>query len=175
MGSKRLTLMWNFQKHSYWPGYDWASSSKKEVPWIGISCISQVQLPWDRLPGNGHVLPEMLPLISNSFCVFFVQYQWDSWAKHMLLFFLSTWGILDCNSNPCASSLCTDAWHWCTSPGQSQNRWLLTDFLFVHPLHSQRRPHTFWGRLYNCQRDKARLHVLSIALRSWPLGHKSPF
>ena len=42
------------------PGYDCASSSKKEVPWIGISCISQVQLPWGRLPGNGQVFPENL-------------------------------------------------------------------------------------------------------------------
>ena len=40
------------------PGYDWASSSRKEVPRIGISCISQVQLPWGRLPGSGQVFPE---------------------------------------------------------------------------------------------------------------------
>ena len=51
------------------PGYDWAPSSKKEVPWIGISCISQVQLPWGRLPGNGHVLPEIGTAIFKSVVV----------------------------------------------------------------------------------------------------------
>ena len=42
------------------PGYDCASSSKKEVPWIGISCISQLQLPWGKMPGKGQVFPENL-------------------------------------------------------------------------------------------------------------------
>ena len=45
------------------PGYDCASSSRNEVPWMGISCISHVQLPWGRLPGNGHVFPEIKVLI----------------------------------------------------------------------------------------------------------------
>ena len=40
------------------PGYDCASLSKKEVPWIGISCISQDQLPRGKLPGSGQVFPE---------------------------------------------------------------------------------------------------------------------
>ena len=30
----------------------------KEVPCMGISCISQVQLPWGKPPGSGHVLPD---------------------------------------------------------------------------------------------------------------------
>ena len=41
------------------PGYD-SASSRNEVPRIGISCISQVQVPWGRLPGNGQVFPEIL-------------------------------------------------------------------------------------------------------------------
>ena len=47
-----------FQKYTSWPGYDCASSSKKEVPWIGISWVSQLQLPWGKLPGSGQVFPE---------------------------------------------------------------------------------------------------------------------
>ena len=44
------------------------------------------------------------------------QYQWDSWAKHTLLFSLSTWGSLDCNSNPDTLLLCTG---WYTKPSRS--------------------------------------------------------
>ena len=47
------------QKYPSSPGYDWASSSKKEMPWMGISCISQVQEPWGKLPGKGQVFPEI--------------------------------------------------------------------------------------------------------------------
>ena len=35
------------------------------MPRIGISCISQVQLPWGRLPGYGQVLPEIMVSSTN--------------------------------------------------------------------------------------------------------------
>ena len=89
----------------------------------------------------------------------------------MPLFFLSTSGILGCSSNPYASLLCTDAWHWCTSPDHSQKKWQLT-FHFFDPWHSQRRLRTFPGHQYNSRRDRGRPQVLSTALHSWPPAHK---
>ena len=57
---KKTTLL---SPHFLLPVYDCASSSKKEVPSMGISCISQVQEPWGSLPGNGHLWPEILGAI----------------------------------------------------------------------------------------------------------------
>ena len=52
--------MGKMRKYQRLPWYDCASSSRNEVPWMGISCVSQVQFPWGRLPGNGQVFPEKL-------------------------------------------------------------------------------------------------------------------
>ena len=69
-----------FQKYTSWPGYDCASSSKKEVPWIGISWVSQVQLPWGKLPGSGQVFPEyLLSFVEN----ITKHYLWGSWTTNI--------------------------------------------------------------------------------------------
>ena len=131
--SNQTTIFFQVKKHlmfcdlwSYrmvWPGtankcysprYDWASSSKKEVVWMGMSCISQVQLPCGRLPGNGQVLPEIGGAIFRSILNIIIHYRWGIRAKHMPLSSLSTLGSLGCNSNLYTSLLCTDACYWCT-------------------------------------------------------------
>ena len=167
------------------------------MPRIGISCISHVQLPWGRLPGNGHVFPEILVFIYKSVVVknsstpkgkrpdlgnicllhpsFIIRrYRWGSWAMNMPPFFLSTSGTLDCNNNPCASLLCTDAWNSCTSPGCSLCKLQLI-FPFLDPqLFRHWTPHhRFWGLPYNSPRDRARLRAPSIAPHSWLPGRKS--
>ena len=47
-----------YHVHVRLPGCNSASLSMNEARCIGISCISQVQLPWGRLPGIGQVFPE---------------------------------------------------------------------------------------------------------------------
>ena len=161
--------------YCYLPRNDLASSSKKEVVWIGMSCISQVQLPCGRLPGNGQVLPEIGTAIFKSFLDIVIQihYQWDNWAMHMPLSFLSTSCSLGCNSNLYTSLLCTDACYWCTISDYFLTKWRLTS-----PFPDRRRgwsqSHRFWGRPYNSRMDKARPRELSIGRHSLHLARKSP-
>ena len=176
-----LSLIWasyrmvdlELQIKCYSPWYDWASSSKKEVVWMGMSCISQVQLPCGRLPGNGQVLPEIGDALFKSIFDIVVHYRWDNQAMHMQLFFLSTSCSLGCNSNPYASSLCTH--HWCTNANHSLTKLQLILY-FVHPrcLHFWTWSHRFQGSPYNPRMDKVRHQELSMLQHSLLPGRKSP-
>ena len=73
------------------PGYDCASSSKKEVPWMGISCISQVQVPWGSLPGNGHLWPAILAAILKDHLDCFISMIFN----HVLKL---DWAYVDCTN-----------------------------------------------------------------------------
>ena len=157
----------------YSPRYDWASSSKKEVVWMGMSCISQVQLPCGRLPGNGQVLPEIGGAIFRSILNIIIHYRWGIRAKHMPLSSLSTLGSLGCNSNLYTSLLCTDACYWCTISDYFPTRWKLT-FSCLDPRHGRSQSHRFRGLPYNSRMDKARPREPSIVRHSCFPGRKSP-
>ena len=93
-------------------------------------------------------------------------YQWGSWARHMHLFFLSTWGSFDCNNNQGSLLLCTH--HWCTMQEHSETVWqLILRFLDPHKFRYWTADYKFWGRPYNSPRDRARLRAPSIAPHSW--------
>ena len=100
----------------YSPRYDWAFSSRKEVVWMGMSCISQVQLPCGRLPGNGQVLPKIMSIVFKCILDIVIPYRWDNRnrAHHTRLFFRSTSNSLGWNSKLHTSLLSTSAWYWCT-------------------------------------------------------------
>ena len=69
-----------------------------------------------------------LDSIRNSCNVSIIRrYQWGSWAIYMPPFSLSTWGSLDCNSNPDALLLCTG---WYTKPSRS-----LKESPLIFPFH----------------------------------------
>ena len=140
---------------------------------MGMSCISQVQLPCGRLPGNGQVLPEFGSTVFECILNIVIHYRWDDRAKHTQLSFLSASGSLGCNSNLYTSLPCTDACYSCTISDHFQTKWKLT-FPFPDPRHNRSRSYRFPGLPYNSRMDRARPREPSIDRHSLLPGRKSP-
>ena len=142
---------------------------------MGMSCISQVQLPCGRLPGNGQVLPGIGGAVLKSFhdIVIQIHYRRDNWAMCIHLFFLSISGSLDYNNSRGAPLLCTH--HRCTISDHFLIKWrLILSFVDPRHCHCWSRSHRFWGRPYNSRMDKVKPREPSIVRHSLHLGRKSP-
>ena len=99
---------------------------------MGISCISQVQLPWGKLPGRGQVLPDMAtynqqcPSTNQSFITCEVTEPFTTLRLFLKAHRVEAAGPMFNNRTPCRAPF-ESAWRF----GRHRQGWTFLWFIFI--------------------------------------------